>query len=111
MPIEKRALLGEHQTRARAFRAKLNCRQRNRDSDITEQHVVAVDDALVGHDVLIGGGIGVDRPVLRPAGIDLLAADAKIHFVPVGHRVVGVGEPAPLGGRIAEREIDFRRCN
>src|SRR5258708_2004646 len=60
--IEKRALLGEFELRTLAVSAKLDCRQRHRDALVVKVHVIAVDDALVRHDILIERAEGMNSP-------------------------------------------------
>ena len=44
-------------------------------------HHVAVDDALGGHDVPVGGLVGVDRPTWGTATVDLDAAHPEVELV------------------------------
>jgi hypothetical protein len=55
--IQKRHLLGEHQSRPATTRCKLNRRQRlGMMHAASEMHVVDINDALARHDLVVAGG-------------------------------------------------------
>ncbi len=72
--VEERALLGEGQRGARAGGGELHRGHRHRDQGPVGLHGVAVDDALVGHDVPVGGLVGEQGAFGGTTAVDLGAA-------------------------------------
>src|SRR5919198_3849726 len=96
-PVEEGAVLGEDEQGAPAVGLQLDCRQRDRDSRLVQQHLVRVDDALVCDDVPVNRAVGVNGAALGPAPLDLAAADAEVEFEWTGYPLSRFGEPASFG--------------
>src|SRR6185295_4678734 len=109
--VEIGALLGQDQLRPGAGdRFELDRRERDRDALFIDLHRVAVDDAPVGNDVVVGGVELGDVAGGELALHFLPAADAKLHLphqlLPLALRP---GEPHRLGFRIRPRGEHARR--
>ena len=52
-PVEEGAVLAQDHLRALAVRPELDGRDRNREARAVHRHLVGVDDAVVGHDVVV----------------------------------------------------------
>src|SRR5216683_8162950 len=77
----KGALLGEDHSRAGALRQELHRRQRERDPPLVEMHLIAEDDALVRHDILVKRVVDMDRAAGRAAADALSPADPEVELV------------------------------
>src|SRR6185312_5657336 len=99
--VEERALLGEGEPGAVAFRGELHRGHRHRGAGVVDVHLVRVDDPLVRDDVLVDGLVAVAH-VLDLALADLAAADAEVEL----QALVAAGPPALLLAGIGPRRVD-----
>src|SRR5262245_11348594 len=94
------ALLGEDQPGPRALCQQLNRRQGDGDTRVVQMHVIAEDNALRGHNVLISGIKGMDRPTLRPTATCFAPAHPKVHLMLIRTPFFRATKPASLGLRL-----------
>src|SRR5262245_10198985 len=100
MTVEIGALFGKDQARATSLRDKLNGGQRDRKADVVDEHLIAVDNALVRHDVLVEGVKVVDWATLRTATACLAPANPKVDLVNVGTPLLRAAKPTCLDLRL-----------
>src|SRR6266849_7035715 len=76
--VEELPLLGVDEAGAVAGREELDAGERRGDALAKGGHRVHEDDALVGDDVLVDGGVSYLRPVLETEAACLASSDAEV---------------------------------
>src|SRR5205823_3976473 len=80
------------------------------DAGVALVHVVGVDDALVGDDVLVGGLEGEDGAARGTAAVELAAAHAEVERGLGRSPFFGTGEPAAFDGGVGPGGEDTDGC-